>query len=60
VILFSFRNVWNKGVESFQTDREWHMFFTSLAVTVIIAAMSFLVQKECFIFVHYTYMDGII
>jgi hypothetical protein len=46
VILFSFRSVWNKGVESFQTDGEWHMFLSSLAVTVIIAAMSILMQKE--------------
>jgi len=61
VILLSFRSVWNKGVKSFQTVGEWHMFLSSLAVTVIIAAaMSILMQKECFLSMHYTYMVGII
>lgn len=46
MILFSPRNVWSKGVESFQIDGEWHMFLPSLTLTVIIAAMSTLVQKE--------------
>ena len=60
VIHFSFGSVWNKEVESFRTDREWRVFLSLLAVIMIIAAMSVLVQKNMILTVHCTYMDGII